>query len=293
MLDTLIVGLDSSVTFDIVKALRGRSRSEHVGFIIALLQPTPETVALFDDVVLMREGAVVFHGPLASVQDYLRGLGFRPPMGMRGGADMEASSEASAVTPSMAPTIDLADWLTELLTFPARRHRKDLSAAAASAAAITSSDGTPAIASPEEPKSDPPLTTADLVAAWKAHPMFERLMADSEVGAATTSSSIAPSSKEPGASITVYSGTRPLALESEFARSQFSKAYVHTHLHHARSVLSRQFKLLMRNKLFVVYRIVSSILMVRLFSLASEPRCDHFWFCCRALCSVECTSRAQ
>lgn len=48
-----------------------------------------------------------------------------------------------------------------------------------------------------------------------------------------------------------------LSLDSPFARAQFSKAYVHPALHHAKSVFRRQFKLLMRNRLFVGFRLFS------------------------------------
>jgi hypothetical protein len=47
--------------------------------VIALLQPTPEVWALFDEVVLLREGQVVYHGPRESVGTYFRDLGFQPP----------------------------------------------------------------------------------------------------------------------------------------------------------------------------------------------------------------------
>jgi hypothetical protein len=47
--------------------------------VIALLQPTPEVWALFDEVVLLREGQVVYHGPREEVGPYFRELGFQPP----------------------------------------------------------------------------------------------------------------------------------------------------------------------------------------------------------------------
>ncbi len=47
---------------------------------IALLQPAPETVALFDDVLLLSDGHIVYHGPVDDVLPYFQGLGFfRPP----------------------------------------------------------------------------------------------------------------------------------------------------------------------------------------------------------------------
>ena len=43
-------GLDSAVTFDIVKSLKARATSNGLGVVIALLQPTPEVYDLFDEV---------------------------------------------------------------------------------------------------------------------------------------------------------------------------------------------------------------------------------------------------
>ncbi len=49
--------------------------------VIALLQPTPETFNLFDDIILMREGRVVYHGPRTDLPAYLTTLGFHVPEG--------------------------------------------------------------------------------------------------------------------------------------------------------------------------------------------------------------------
>lgn len=46
---------------------------------MALLQPAPEVFDLFDDIMLLCEGHVVFHGPVAEVLPFFEGLGFRLP----------------------------------------------------------------------------------------------------------------------------------------------------------------------------------------------------------------------
>jgi ABC-type multidrug transport system ATPase subunit len=109
-LDEISTGLDSAVTYDVVRALRARAREQGLVVAIALLQPTPEVFALFDDVILMREGAVVYHGARDALRGYCAGLGFRVPTADAG----EAGAE------------DMADWLAEMITFPARRHAKDV-----------------------------------------------------------------------------------------------------------------------------------------------------------------------
>lgn len=49
-------GLDSAVTYDIVASLKARAKERGCAYVISLLQPTPETYGLFDEVVLLREG---------------------------------------------------------------------------------------------------------------------------------------------------------------------------------------------------------------------------------------------
>ncbi len=45
----------------------------------ALLQPPPEVYDLFDDIMLLSDGRVVFHGPKEEVLPFFRSLGFAPP----------------------------------------------------------------------------------------------------------------------------------------------------------------------------------------------------------------------
>ena len=45
----------------------------------ALQQPAPETFALFDDVMLISEGVVLFHGPRTDVLPFFQRLGFACP----------------------------------------------------------------------------------------------------------------------------------------------------------------------------------------------------------------------
>ena len=55
-LDEISTGLDSSTTFQITRTLRDFSHLRAATMLIALLQPTPETYNLFDDILLMSEG---------------------------------------------------------------------------------------------------------------------------------------------------------------------------------------------------------------------------------------------
>ena len=46
---------------------------------MALLQPAPEVYELFDDILLMAESHVVYHGPKEDVLPFFERLGFRLP----------------------------------------------------------------------------------------------------------------------------------------------------------------------------------------------------------------------
>ena len=260
-LDEISTGLDSAVTFDIVKRLRERASNQGLAVVTSLLQPTPETFGLFDDVILMREGAVVYHGSRAALPEYLRSLGFAPPTAEEAAAATMSSSASGAsldklgkspsgasldkLAPSASATdlaalgggsgsedrgkdslsLDLADWLVQMLSDPAKVLVATAAARGTAGAPALAADGSPA-----------PTTTAELAAAWKASAQFRAMMD-------------APPSAP------------PLALEGSFAVAQYSRPYAHSFLHHQRLLLGRQLILMSRNLLYVRSRIMSACVM--------------------------------
>ena len=52
-------GLDSSTTYCIIKYLRDLTHTQQSTTLISLLQPDPETFALFDDVLVLAEGRLL------------------------------------------------------------------------------------------------------------------------------------------------------------------------------------------------------------------------------------------
>ncbi|GLE01188.1 hypothetical protein PINS_up010018 [Pythium insidiosum] len=93
LMDEITTGLDSAAAFDIVNMQRSLARQFRKTVVISLLQPSPEIFALFDDVLILNDGYVTYHGPCADVQQYFAGLGFVCP-----------------------PRRDLADFLVDLGT---------------------------------------------------------------------------------------------------------------------------------------------------------------------------------
>lgn len=57
MMDEISTGLDSSTTFQMVQCLRHMAHLQRATICIALLQPAPEVFDLFDDIMVLAEGA--------------------------------------------------------------------------------------------------------------------------------------------------------------------------------------------------------------------------------------------
>ena len=78
-MDEITNGLDSSTAFQIVTCLQQMAHITDATVLISLLQPAPETFDLFDDLILMSEGKIVYHGPRDHVLEYFEDRGFRCP----------------------------------------------------------------------------------------------------------------------------------------------------------------------------------------------------------------------
>jgi len=277
LMDEISTGLDSAVTFDIVSGIRAWAKATRGTVVIALLQPTPEVFALFDDVIMLREGSVIYHGPRAELGRYASSIGFQPPT-TTGPVAVGATKAERAISAAEAPggegavNMDMADWLVEMLANPAATWRKGqaagaskapklaLPAAAVSAAATAAPSPTPAapdavavgvgsfatIVGSEAgsavwaAEGRAPFTTPELAAAWQAYE---------------------PRSAWHTPSVGKDKGTPPLALNTPFAQAQYGRPYPRTALHHFNALLLRQWRLLSRNSLMVIFRIVSSVVM--------------------------------
>lgn len=79
MMDEITTGLDSSAAYDVVNAQRRMAKKQLQTVVIALQQPAPEVVALFDNVLLLADGEVLYHGPRTHIQIYFEALGFVCP----------------------------------------------------------------------------------------------------------------------------------------------------------------------------------------------------------------------
>lgn len=228
-LDEISTGLDSAVTFDIVKRLRSRASDQGLTVIASLLQPTPETFGLFDEVMLLREGACVYHGPREALPSYLTSLGFAPPTIASAEAAVVAGGAAAPAGGGDTVSLDLADWLIQFLSDP----EKLLALTAPLAPADDASDKHTTTAAAAV---TPPTTTAALAAAWRSSELSRTAFKRAPCAA-------------------------PLKLEGSYAIAQYSRGYAHSQGKHLSLLLRRQLILMRRNLLYVRSRIMSALLM--------------------------------
>ncbi|VAI24826.1 unnamed protein product [Triticum turgidum subsp. durum] len=78
-MDDISTGLDSSTTYEILKFVQQMTHMMDLTVVISLLQPPPETLELFDDIILLCEGQIVYHGPRENAINFFGTMGFKCP----------------------------------------------------------------------------------------------------------------------------------------------------------------------------------------------------------------------
>ncbi|KAI5651239.1 hypothetical protein M9H77_37244 [Catharanthus roseus] len=79
LMDEISRGLDSSTTYQILKCLQEIVHLTEATVLISLLQPSPESFDLFDDIILLSEGHIVYQGPCQHVLHFFQTCGFNCP----------------------------------------------------------------------------------------------------------------------------------------------------------------------------------------------------------------------
>lgn len=77
--DEFSTGLDAAVTYDIAFSIVRFAKAAKTTRVVSLLQPGPETFSLFDEVIVLSEGHVIYAGPIDDVVEYFEGLGYMQP----------------------------------------------------------------------------------------------------------------------------------------------------------------------------------------------------------------------
>ncbi|XP_030480269.1 pleiotropic drug resistance protein 1 isoform X1 [Cannabis sativa] len=78
-MDEISTGLDSSTTYQIINSMRQIVYTLNDTAVISLLQPAPETYNLFDDIILLSGGQIVYQGPREHVLEFFETVGFKCP----------------------------------------------------------------------------------------------------------------------------------------------------------------------------------------------------------------------
>ncbi|KAI3775043.1 hypothetical protein L1987_49611 [Smallanthus sonchifolius] len=79
LMDEISTGLDSSTTFQIVNPIKHYVHILEGTALISLLQPAPETYALFDDIILVSDGKIMYEGSRENVLEFFESMGFKCP----------------------------------------------------------------------------------------------------------------------------------------------------------------------------------------------------------------------
>ncbi|PHT40516.1 putative pleiotropic drug resistance protein 7 [Capsicum baccatum] len=78
-MDEISTGLDSSTAYQIVNSIRQSIHILQGTAVISLLQPAPETYDLFDDIIILSDGLIVYQGPRENVLEFFEYMGFKWP----------------------------------------------------------------------------------------------------------------------------------------------------------------------------------------------------------------------
>lgn len=77
MLDEPVSGLDANSAYNVIYQLKQLARDRTI--IATIHQPNSSIFQLFDDLVLLDQGRVVYEGPVANVVEYFGVLGYKCP----------------------------------------------------------------------------------------------------------------------------------------------------------------------------------------------------------------------
>lgn len=77
--DDISTGLDSATTFSIIDSLVYLTHTFRLTTLFNLLQPPPETYNLFDNIIMLAEGKLLYFGPREGVLPFFASMGFSKP----------------------------------------------------------------------------------------------------------------------------------------------------------------------------------------------------------------------
>mmetsp|Transcript_6808 Transcript_6808/g.11284 ORF Transcript_6808/g.11284 Transcript_6808/m.11284 type:complete len:1439 (+) Transcript_6808:110-4426(+) len=145
VMDAVSNGLDAATTYDIIQSLKIFTTTLKATAVVSLLQPAPEVFNLFDDLILLSQGQIIYHGPVERVLEYFEGIGYVCP-----------------------PDVDVADFLQEV-PMPEGQKYLAVSSQVTDSSEVLGSDAPSRV-----------VGTAQLAAAWRGSALFKDLETDME-----------------------------------------------------------------------------------------------------------------
>eukprot|EP00742_Colponemidia_sp_Colp-10_P017271 GILJ01019851.1.p1 GENE.GILJ01019851.1~~GILJ01019851.1.p1 ORF type:complete len:1409 (-),score=187.18 GILJ01019851.1:37-3678(-) len=230
-LDEISTGLDSAATLDIMASLRVWCKSFGGSIVATLLQPPPEVFALFDNVILLREGVMVYSGPRVQLSDHFAAYGIDCPDD-QDQADFLVDF-LSAPRAVYFRNIRQGDRIAQLHHHPV--HARSDSTHSQTESTIESRGG--------RFSHDPPLTTSALRSVFEKSSYF------------ISNEDVSSTAAEP------FQTAESVKSVSPFLYKQFYQTFSHSLFYHTRLMISRQAKIMWRAKSIYYYRLLKDFLL--------------------------------
>jgi ABC-type multidrug transport system ATPase subunit/ABC-type multidrug transport system permease subunit len=220
-LDEITTGLDSQVAVQLLTTVKKRAKEEGATICAALLQASPEILNLFDTVICMREGQIVFIGSPTEMQPYFTSLGF-----------------------VCSPGVEDAEFVASLLAAPDEYHQNHR-------ACTTGETLPPTLVNVNATTATTSTTTTEgLVDLFKK----------SKLGINAESRLINEMKKNDVDPFSSWL-SRDLSGDDSLLRQRFSKLHSRSLLSHVGLVVQRQASLMFRSKALIVAHILQAIIL--------------------------------
>ena len=247
-LDEYTNGLDSATAEDITRSLRQWALRTRGTVVTTAQQPTPGLFACYDDVIIMSNAQIVYHGPREDAQAHLAAMGFHCP------AD-----------------VDICDFLMDCVSQPKAALQR-LERAPPAAGQVASGALAPAAA--------PCTTTSAMIAHFTASPTYAvmlpsvkaafpqaALQIDSAVASAKKAAAIADSDSAAVVAMPAVDTAVEHAslMPSEAARAAFKAGGIHSESALLRLVLWREAVSVVRNTDVLLPRLIQAAIIGVIF----------------------------
>ena len=264
-LDEYTNGLDTATAEDLTRGLKGWARENNATVVSTVQQPTPGLFAEYDEIIILNNAHVMYHGPRDDVVPFFASMGFQCP-----------------------DDVDVCDFVVDCVSQPqvalqrlqhgqrtrARAAAKARSAAGASAAGVSAAGTDEEMLMSTKglltAAAAPCVTQSMMIAHYKSSVFYRDIMKDVKVffpGAvvptASDNKAVNVKASDDAAVADAYVtdlSVEPL-LPSDAAKAMYSTGYILALSSLMSLVLVRQGKIIGRNKGLIMPRIMQSIVM--------------------------------